>query len=263
MTLGDDAFTKKSLNEAATSIGRGAQTSLNIPLFQPGAGFQVIKPIAEALNNKNTFTGTEIVPYYQQKKEAGLQSRATTNFLIKEIGEFLNISPSKVEHVVRGYTGSLGAHVLNVIDATARGVTGEPILPSNVSLSKIPVFNRLLLDIDKSSGYQQQFYELRNESEKAIQTMNALKKAGRFDELSAYRSNMQGLLNIDNQVKKLNRYLTKWRLRRDAIMSNNNMSLTAKSDALRELELERDKRLAFVPEMRKKADIPFINMNMF
>ena len=46
-------------------------------------------------------------------------------------------------------------------------------------------------------------------------------------------------------------------------MSNPNMSLTAKSDALRELELERDKRLAFVPEMRKKADVPFININMF
>jgi len=263
MTLGDDAFTKKSLNEAATSISRGAQTSLNIPFFQPGGGFQVLKPIAEAINNKNTFTGTEIVPYYQQKKEAGLQSRPTTNYLIKNIGEFLNISPSKVEHVVRGYTGSLGAHVLNVIDMTARGVTGEPILPSNVSLGKIPVLNRLLLDIDKSSGYQQQFYELRNEVDRAVQTMNSLKKAGRYDELLAYRSNMQGVLNVQNQVRKINRYLTKWRLRRDAIMSNPNMSLTAKSDALRELELERDKRLAFVPEMRKKADVPFININMF
>ena len=74
---------------------------------------------------------------------------------------------------------------------------------------------------------------------------------------------MQGVLNVQNQVRKINRYLTKWRLRRDAIMSNPNMSLTAKSDALRELELERDKRLAFVPEMRKKADVPFININMF
>jgi hypothetical protein len=130
-------------------------------------------------------------------------------------------------------------------------------------LGKIPVLNRLLLDIDKSSGYQQQFYELRNEVDRAVQTMNSLKKAGRYDELLAYRSNMQGVLNVQNQVRKINRYLTKWRLRRDAIMSNPNMSLTAKSDALRELELERDKRLAFVPEMRKKADVPFININMF
>jgi hypothetical protein len=263
MTLGDDAFTKKSANEALTSVVRGAKTSLSVPFFQPGGGFQILKPIAEAINNKNTFTGTEIVPYYQQKKEPGLQSRPTTNILIKNIGEFLNISPSKVEHVVRGYTGSLGAHVLNVIDMTARGVTGEPILPSNVSLNKIPFFNRLLQDIDKSSGYQQQFYELRNEVDRAVQTMNSLKKAGRYDELLAYRSNMQGVLNVQNQVRKINRYLTKWRLRRDAIMSNPNMSLTAKSDALRELELERDKRLAFVPEMRKKADVPFININMF
>ena len=263
MTLGDDRFTKKSLNEAKESITRGAQTSLNIPFFQPGGGFQILKPISEAINNKNTFTGTEIVPYYQQKKEPGLQSRPTTNYLIKSIGEFLNISPSKVEHVVRGYTGSLGAHVLNVVDMTARGVTGEPILPSNVSLNKIPLINRLLTDIDKSGGYQQQFYELRNEVDRAVQTMNALEKAGRYDELLAYRSNIRGLLDIKNEARRIDRYLTKWRLRRDAIMNNPNMSVSAKSDAIRELELERDKRLAFVPEMRKRADIPFINMNIF
>ena len=263
MTLGDDRFTKKSANEAKESIIRGAQTSLNIPFFQPGGGFQILKPISEAINNKNTFTGTEIVPYYQQKKEPGLQSRPTTNYLIKSIGEFLNISPSKVEHVVRGYTGSLGAHVLNVVDMTARRVTGEPILPSNVSLNKIPFFNRLLTDIDKSGGYQQQFYELRNEVDRAVQTMNALEKAGRYDELLAYRSNIRGLLDIKNEARRIDRYLTKWRLRRDAIMNNPNMSVSAKSDAIRELELERDKRLAFVPEMRKRADIPFINMNIF
>ena len=263
MTLGDDRFTKKSLNEAKESITRGAQTSLNIPFFQPGGGFQILKPISEAINNKNTFTGTEIVPYYQQKKEPGLQSRPTTNYLIKSIGEFLNISPSKMEHVVRGYTGSLGAHVLNVVDMTARGVTGEPILPSNVSLNKIPLINRLLTDIDKSGGYQQQFYELRNEVDRAVQTMNALEKAGRYDELLAYRSNIRGLLDIKNEARRIDRYLTKWRLRRDAIMNNPNMSVSAKSDAIRELELERDKRLAFVPEMRKRADIPFINMNIF
>ena len=168
-----------------------------------------------------------------------------------------------MEHVVRGYTGSLGAHVLNVVDMTARGVTGEPILPSNVSLNKIPLINRLLTDIDKSGGYQQQFYELRNEVDRAVQTMNALEKAGRYDELLAYRSNIRGLLDIKNEARRIDRYLTKWRLRRDAIMNNPNMSVSAKSDAIRELELERDKRLAFVPEMRKRADIPFINMNIF
>jgi len=263
MTLGDDAFTRKSLNEASESISRGAGTSLSIPFFQPGGGLQILKPISEALNNRNAFTGQEIVPYYQQKQEPGLQSRPSSNILIKNIAEYLNISPSKVEHVVRGYTGTLGGHALTVIDSTARLVTGEPILPSNVSLNKIPFINRLLLDQDKQGGYQQGFYELRNEVNRAVQTMNSLKKAGRMDEYSAYRSNMQGVLDVKGQVRALDRYLTKWRGKRDSILKNNNMSLTAKSDAIRQMELERDRRLAFVPEMRKNSDIPFTNMGLF
>jgi len=262
MTLGEDAFTRKSVDEALTTTTRQLQTSLNIPFFQPGGGLQLLKPIAEVYNNKNTFTNTEIVPYYQQKKEAGLQSRATTNELAKVMGEFFNISPSKIEHVMRGYTGTLGGYVLTVIDTITRGATGSPLLPSNFQLSKMPVFNRLLLDLDKSGGYQQQFYELRNEVDKAVQTINSLKKQQRFDELSAYRSNMQGVLNVKGQVRAIDRYLSNWRERRDRLMRNENISLTVKSDMLRDLELERDMRLAMIPELRKKANIPVITMNL-
>jgi len=262
MTLGDDAFTRKSVDEVLTSTARQLKTSASIPFFQPGGGLQLLKPIAEVYNNKNTFTNTEIVPYYQQKKEAGLQSRATTNELAKVMGEFFNISPSKIEHVMRGYTGTLGGYVLTAIDTITRGATGSPLLPSNFQLSKMPVFNRLLLDLDKSGGYQQQFYELRNEVDKAVQTINSLKKQQRFDELSAYRSNMQGVLNVKGQVRAIDRYLANWRERRDRLMRNENISITVKSDMLRDLELERDMRLAMIPELRKKANIPVITMNL-
>jgi len=178
------------------------------------------------------------------------------------MGEFFNISPSKIEHVMRGYTGTLGGYVLSVVDTITRGATGSPLLPSNFQLNKMPVFNRLLLDLDKSGGYQQQFYELRNEVEKAVQTINSLKKQQRFDELSAYRSNMQGLLNVKGQVRAVDRYLANWRERRDRLIQNENISLTVKSDMLRELELERDKRLALVPEMRKRAEVPVMNINL-
>jgi len=45
-------------------------------------------------------------------------------------------------------------------------------------------------------------------------------------------------------------------------MLNENISLTVKSDMLRDLELERDKRLALVPEMRKRAEVPVMNINL-
>ena len=257
LTLGDDAFTKKETKEFLTSTGRGLKTSLSLDMPQ------LVKPLLEVINNRNSYTGQEIVPYYQQKKEPGLQSRPTSNYLVKQIAEYLNISPSKAEHFIRGYTGTLGGHVLNVIDVASRGATGEDILPSNVSLNRIPLFNRLLMNTDKAGGLQQQFYELRNEVDGMTQTLNSLRNAGRMDEYYAYRNSMQGVLNVKGQVRKMERYLTKWRERRDKILTNKNMSLTAKQDALERLELERDRRLAMIPELRKRANIPITHMGTF
>ena len=262
MTMGDDAFTRKSVDEALTSIERQVSTSFNIPFLGPGSGIQLLKPFAEVINNRNTFTDTEIVPYYQQQKEPGLQARATTNEFARILGESLNISPAKIEHIMRGYTGTLGGYVLAVIDTITRGATGNPLLPSNFELSKMPVFNRLLLDLDKSGGYQQQFYELRREVDRAVATINSLQEQQRFDELSAYRSNMQGVLNVKGQVRAIERYLDNWRKRRDRLMRDENISVSVKSDMLRELELERDMRLAMVPELRKRANIPVLSLNL-
>jgi hypothetical protein len=137
------------------------------------------------------------------------------------------------------------------------------LLPSNVDLARqLPVVNRLIMDTDKAGGLQQQFYELRGEVDKAVNTINSLKKQQRFDELSAYRSNMKGVIGIKGQVRALERYLDNWRKRRDRLLRNENMSVIAKSDKLREMELERDRRLAFVPELRKRARVPVINLNL-
>ena len=105
-------------------------------------------------------------------------------------------------------------------------------------------------------GLQQQFYELRGEVNKVTQTMNSLKKDKRFDELATYRANYQGVINVKGQVRALERYLENWRRKRDAVMKRDDISVVVKSDLVRELELQRDQRLAFVPELRKKANVP-------
>lgn len=262
MTLGDEAFTRSSVNEAGTSISRGLGTSLAIPFFDAG-GVQALKPIVEALINKNSFTKQDIVPYYQLQREPALQFREGTSQLAKEIGEQLNISPAKVEHVFRGYTGTLGGYVVALSDTITRLVTGEPLMPKNVSFLQNTPLRRLLLDYDKSGGLQQQFYELRGEVDRAVATINSLKKEKRFDELSAYRTNRKGVLDIKGQVRALEKYLANFRERRNRLLLNENISVAEKSERLRQMEIERDKRLAFVPELRKRANLPVINMNPF
>ena len=124
-----------------------------------------------------------------------------------------------------------------------RTATGSPYIPNNAfnnptNWSQLPVFKRLFVDTKKMGGLQQQFYELRGEVNKVTQTMNRLKKDKRLDELATYRANYQGVMNVKGQVRALERYWDNWRKRRDRLMRNENISVIAKSDKLREMELE-------------------------
>jgi len=105
---------------------------------------------------------------------------------------------------------------------------------------------------------QQQFYELRGEVDTAVQTLNSLRKQGRFDELKAYKSDVKGLINVKGRVRALERYLSNWRKRRDRLMNRTDISVLMKAEQLQDLEAERDRRIAFIPELRKKANVPLL-----
>ena len=243
------------------SITRQIATSTKIPVIGGDISIQAVKPLFEAITNRSAFTGTDIVPYYKLGKQGGYQSNPQTNELARLIGEALNISPIKIEYVLKGYTGTLGGYALSVADSITRTATGSPYIPKNAfnnptNFTQLPVFKRLLVDTKKMGGLQQQFYELRGEVNKVTQTMNSLKKDKRFDELATYRANYQGVMNVKGQVRALERYLENWRKKRDAVMRRDDISVVVKSDLVRELEMQRDQRLAFVPELRKKANVP-------
>tara|TARA_R110000824_G_scaffold101566_2_gene241205 strand:+ start:325 stop:7554 length:7230 start_codon:yes stop_codon:yes gene_type:complete len=254
MAMGEDAVEKAPL----TSITRQLGTSAEIPIIGGDIGIQALKPIFEAVINRNSFTNTEIVPYYKLKEMPAYQARQSTNEVARLLGEALNISPIKIEHVISGYTGTLGGYVLDIMDVFARGISGTPIMPPNIN--DIPVIKRLFIDADKSGGLQQQFYELREVVDGAVLTLNDLKRQGRFDELSSFREHNKGVFQVKGQIRAIERYMTNWRKRRDRLLRRDDLSPLVKSDMLRDMELERDKRLAIVPTLRERADVPAVSL---
>jgi hypothetical protein len=260
LTLGEKVLGLKESVEKdpLESFRRQIGTSASLP---SPADFQVFKPLYEVLVNRNSFTGTEIVPYYKLKREPGYQSSPQTNELFRVIGEAFNISPTKIEHVISGYTGTLGGYMLDVVDSLTRTATGSPYIPNNIfsnptNFAQYPLIKRLVVDNKKMGGLQQQFYELRGEVDRAVTTINSLKKEKRFDELRAYKSDVKGLMNVKGRVRALERYLDNWRKKRDRLMRRTDISVMVKAEMLQDLEAERDKRLAFIPELRKKANVP-------
>ena len=165
MAMGEDAVEKSP----GASIYRQLGTSAEVPFIGGDIGIQALKPLFEAVINRNSFTDTEIVPYYKLKEQPAYQARQSTNEVARLLGEAMNISPMKIEHVLSGYSGTLGGYVLSLMDVAARSMTGTPIMPPNIN--DVPVFKRLFLDLDKSGGLQQQFYELREVVDGAVLTM--------------------------------------------------------------------------------------------
>ena len=173
----------------------------------------------------------------------------------------MNISPMKIEHVLSGYTGTLGGYVLDIMDVFSRSVTGTPIMPPR--LTDIPVLKRLLIDIDKAGGLQQSFYELRTEVNRATATLNDLKKQKRWDEVAAYKANTKGTFAVKGQVRAIEKYMKNWREKRDRLLRRTDVSPLVKSDMIRDMEIDRDKRLAIVPSLRQKADVNFFSFFAF
>ena len=254
----DEYFGRQVEKNISKSIGRQLETSANFPFITGDVGIQAVKPLFEAIINRNSWTDTAIVPYYKEKEMPAYQSRQSTNEIARLIGEALNISPMKIEHVLNGYSGTLGGYLLDLMDVTARRITGTPLMPANIN--SIPLIKRLLIDNDKGGGLQQSFYELREEVTGATATINSLRDEGRMDELAAYREHNKGLLNAKGQVNAINRFMGNWRKKRDRLLRRTDLSAMIKADMLRELEIRRDKRLSIVPALRQKADAPRVSL---
>ena len=203
--------------EMAQSVKRGLMSTLEVnPL-----GIQAIAPIVEAAFNHNFYTGRQIVPYYMdQGLEAGFQKRVGTNKLAEYVGEALNISPMKIDHVMSGYVGTIGGYALDAIDKTLRSeaLVGNlsEAMPS-LDMQQFPLMKRFF-GTKEGSGVTQDFYEIDREVNRVVQTLNSLKKQGKAEELQAYLMGREGLYSLKSHVNRLSKTLSENRKRREAII---------------------------------------------
>ena len=114
-TIGD-----QSDRELRQTLQRGIVSTLEVNPF----AIQAIAPLFEAAFNYNAFTGRPIVPYYVDKMTPGLTGNISTSQIATDIGKVLPISPLKIDHVLFGYTGTLGSYLILAADSAYRTVTG-------------------------------------------------------------------------------------------------------------------------------------------
>jgi len=217
---------------------------------------QFMLPLLEASTNHNTYTGRDIVPLYLSRDALpALQRRFTTNELAKSIGESLNISPLKVQHVMEGYTGTLGSYVLAMADSLMR--EGTETMPER-KLSDYPVLKRFFAK--KEGKYNQaEFYDLMQSAKQASASLRRLEEDGDFE---AYHNLLQaksGLLSIEKDVDYLSKKLRDLRSQRDEILRSS-MSPGLKEQLTDQINREMNYLTASVPVLERIADRSSIDL---
>lgn len=169
-----------SSKEAANAAWAVLKNQLN---FDPTP--QVIKPALDVYTNTDSFTGAPIVSQGEQQLEPGIQVSPQTSRIIAALGGQLDLSPDKLDHLVKGYTGSLGMYVLAAADGLGAQAGALPQQPSG-RMDRIPVISSFYRqDPEGASRDLTDFYELSNSVQKLHASINLLRTQGRGAEAAA------------------------------------------------------------------------------
>jgi len=206
--------------------------------LSPNAVPQIIKPTFEAAINYSFFEGKPIVGFFEQNKEAGRQFNDSTSEMAKWFGQF-GASPQMVDHLIRGYFGSVGGLTLWGTNFFIEGEPGVPrpeitahdmfvIMPGVGAFKQKPTENALKVD----------FYELRDAIAKVKNTYDDMKVRSP-EGLEAFIQDEKNLarLAMDKQITKIGDHLSKIRraIQQVAAAPESRMSASEKQERIKEL----------------------------
>ena len=247
-----------SSRESFESAYRGVTSTLAInPL-----GIQLVAPIVEAVFNKNSYTGLPIESVFLNDTTLidGLRSRVGTNAAATFVGEALNKSPLKVEHVMRGYGGTIGGYVLDVVDHVMRdpSITGdESTQKASLPLDRLPMLKRFFAS-EFGRGTQEDYYELRAEVNQTLTTVKTLRDEGRLPELQRFLEGREHLSGLGSRFKYMDKRMKVYREQIERI-DKSSMSPEDKLEQRDMVQRQRQQFLKIVPVLKKAVDMPALN----
>ena len=161
-----------------------------------------------------------------------------------------------MDHLIRGYTGTIGSYVLAMSDAALRSefLTGDQtkILPAR------PVYDSPLLrrffTREFGAGRTEEFYDMAGYVDQVYKTYNKL-RVERPELAERYIAGREYLLPMYREQAEIRRGLSRLRKEEQAIRRMD-ISPEEKQERIREVEIRKRRYLEVVPLMRQQIEIP-------
>jgi hypothetical protein len=189
---------------------------------------QAILPLLENSVNYSFFTQRAIVPPGLENVDPEFQVGPSTSNVAEMIGKSIGSSPMKVDHLIKGYTGTLGMYMVDLVDSVMDINSNVP--KASKRFEQMPFIKRFALD-PEARGTVSSYYELKNNVDQVVRTINLLEKNNDFENLPQYAQDNAGLwashdfvLSLDKQMKEYQQYAT--------MIRNSGMDADEKRDAL-------------------------------
>lgn len=231
-------------------------------VLSPTAVPQAIKPLLEVGINYDFFTKRPVIGTFEKQKELGRQFNESTSEFSKILGQTNLVSPIAADHLIRGMLGSVGGLFLwftNQAVALSNPTVPRPASSMRELVEALPGTSGFISRTNESA-LKNDFYQLRDEVIKAVNTFNDIKKNSPegIDDFIKNEKKMAQLI-VGKQVQNINQQLARLRaqIRMISQMPATEMTAQQKQEAIKELRKVEEQILeaANVKEMRIRAQI--------
>ena len=189
---------------------------------------QTVLPFVEARTNYSFFTMRPIVGQGMENVAKEYQMAPNTSEAAKRLGGILGESPIIVDHIMKGYTGSLGMYAIDLIDAVLFS-NGDSPKPAK-RFEQMPVIKRFIVD-KEAKGTVTAYYDLKNSVDEVVRTVNLMERTGNVEDMADYVEKNAHLFGIRNYISSVEKQM---KTLREAVIQirSSDMSAEDKRDTL-------------------------------
>jgi hypothetical protein len=218
-----------------TMSALGKMTWNSIPVSGP----QGIKPALETAINYSFFTGRPIESERLQRYEPGERYTDRTSELVKSIGGALNISPVKIEYLIKGYTGSLPLAIVSLSNPVLRSSeAGEAPETRSFIGSETPLIGSFFQAKD-ATGLVNKAYKDMEEINKAKETYKKILDEGREQEAEAYMEANADMIAMGSMAGRFRKRMGDLTSQERLVRSDSSLSAGEKRELLDEIRKEK------------------------
>ncbi|WP_429060953.1 LPD38 domain-containing protein [Aeromonas hydrophila] len=163
---------------------------------------QIVKPLVESYFNYDAFRGGPIDNAQDLAVQAEARYNEQTSLMMRELGDTLGMSPKKLEHLLIGYTGTMGSYVMAAADGLIRAST--PGESASWRADEIPLVKAVYRGSGpaKSTQHMEEFYRMLNEVNQLKRTVDQYRSEGLTDKANELLEEQGGILKSRRSLSR-------------------------------------------------------------